>query len=180
MMFSTHTRILAAAFSLCTLAAHAQTTPAPTAVPVLAAPATAPVITTSIEATTAPLLTPAQVPGKYRDYLNKRYAADKEARAAVHMFGRKQTGGALWLLGGGALVGYAASQAGTTSSGTGTRTVTITPLGYLIFGGLPAGIAIGKFSRFGKGELYKMLQEYDKTHVLPGYVVTKLGKSDYQ
>ena len=123
---------------------------------------------------------PDQVQGKYKDYLNKRYATDKEARAAVHMFGRKQTGGAIWLIGGGAVLGFLTSQTGTTTDASGTRTFTISPLGYVVFAGLPAALAISKFSRFNNKELYKMLLEYEKTHALPGYVVGKLSKSDYQ
>ncbi|WP_210513598.1 hypothetical protein [Hymenobacter terricola] len=123
---------------------------------------------------------PDKVKGKYKDYLNQRYTTDKEARAAVHMFGRKQTGGAVWLVGGGAFLGILSSQTGTTTNGSGTTTFTISPLGYVVFIGLPVALAISKFSRFNNGELYEMLREYDKTHALPGYVVAKLSKSDYQ
>lgn len=171
MSLSIRVQLAVGAFSFCTLVAHAQTTPTE----VTPAPVAAPAAVVAAE----PLLAPARVPSKYEDYLNKRYAADKEARAAVHMYARKRTGGLIWLLGGGAFVGYLASQQGTTTTSTGTRTVTVSPLGYVIFGGLPLAIAIGKFTRFNRDELYKMLLEYDKTHALPGYVVAKLNKSDY-
>ncbi|MFC6222572.1 hypothetical protein ACFP2F_04905 [Hymenobacter artigasi] len=172
MSLSTRFRATVGILSLCTLAAHAQTE-AP-ATPLAPAP---PVATTpAVE----PLLMPAQVKGKYKDYLNKRYASDKEARAAVHMFGRKQTGGAVWLVGGGAVLGLLSAQTGTTRTNTGTTTFTISPLGYVVFAGLPTALAISKFTRFSNGELYKMLLEYDKSHSLPGYVIGKLSKSDYQ
>jgi len=171
MLFSTRFRFAVGALSICALTAHAQT-------PASVTPAATPAATGAAPAD-APLMMPTQAPGKYKDYLNKRYAADKEARAAVHMFGRKQTGGAVWLIGGGAVLGFLSSQTGTTRDGSGTRTFTISPLGYVVFAGLPAALAIGKFARFNNGELYKMLLEYDKTHTLPGYIVAKLSKSDY-
>ena len=171
MSFSTRFRFAVGALSICALSVHAQTpasaTPAASSATISSAPAD------------ALLMMPTQVQGKYKDYLNKRYATDKEARAAVHMFGRKQTGGAVWLIGGGAVLGVLSSQTGTTRDASGTRTFTITPLGYVVFAGLPAALAISKFARFNNGELYKMLLEYDKTHALPGYVVAKLSKSDY-
>ena len=171
MLFSTCFRLTVGLLSICTLAAHAQTESSGVpAQPVATTPAA------------EPLLLPAQVKGNYKDYLNQRYTGDKdkEARAAAHMFGRKQTGGALWLIGGGAFVGYAASQAGTTSNSSGTTTVTISPLGYVVFIGLPAALAISKFTRFSNYELYKVMLDYDKTHTLPGYVMGKLSKSDYR
>ena len=152
-------------------AGHAQTT-LPVAPPVAVVAPAAVVL--------PPLQSPAQTPGKYRDYLMQRYANDREASAAVHMFGRKQTGGALWLGGGAAFLGFAASQTGTTRSNSGTTTFTISPFGYLVLIGLPAGIAIGKFSRFNNNKLYQVLRDYDQTHALPGYVIAKLGQSDYR
>lgn len=171
MLLATRVRLAAGVLTFCSLAAHAQTMPAAPVAPAAA--------TTGVTAA-APLLLPAQVPGKYKDYLNTRYAADKEARAAVHMFNRKQAGGAIWLIGGGAFLGALSSQTGTTRNGSGTTTLTISPLGYVVFIGLPIALAISKFTRFGNGELYKMLTEYDKSHALPGYVLGKLSKSDYQ
>ena len=169
MAISTHFRFAAGILSICTLSAHAQTgTLATTPAPTEAVPAV------------APLLLPAQVKGKYKDYLNQRYAGDKEARAAVHMFGRKQTGGALWLVGGAAFIGFVTSQTGTTQDASGTKTVTVSPLGYIIMAGLSGGVGIGKLVRFNNTELYKVLAGYDKDHVLPGYVTAKLSKSDSQ
>ncbi|MBF9238475.1 hypothetical protein I2I05_13800 [Hymenobacter sp. BT683] len=175
--------LVAALLKTAVVSAQAQTVPA--------TESTTPVAPTSTLAATPaaiaePLLSP-ELAKKgnyktYKDYLNQRYTTDKEARAAVHMFGRKQTGGAVWLVGGAAVLGYLSSQTGTkTDASTGvTTTFSISPLGYIVFAGLPAALAIGKFSRFNNGELYKMLLEYDKTHALPGYVLGKLSKSDYQ
>lgn len=156
-----------------TLTTRAQTAP-PTPTPAT------PAATTEAVLPATPLLAPDQVKEKYKAYLNKRYAGDKEALAAIHMFGRKQTGGALWLLGGASFLGFVASQTGTKHTSSGTVTTEVSPLGYVIFTALPAGIAIGKFSRFSNGELYKVLSGYDKTHTFPGYVTAKLGRSDYQ
>ncbi len=172
MTLSTRFRLSVGVFGLCTLSARAQTVQPET-------PA-APLPTLAVTAATpAALLMASQVPGKYKTYLNQRYAGDKEARAAIHMFGRKQTGGALWLVGGAAFIGFVTSQTGSTQDGTGTKTVTVSPLGYVIMTGLSGGIGIGKLVRFNNAELYKVLADYDKDHVFPGYVVAKLNKSDY-
>ncbi|MDB5235505.1 MAG: hypothetical protein JWR44_2498 [Hymenobacter sp.] len=175
MKHSLRVYLLASFCGLAAVPARAQTTPPPVPPSTTPAPAVA-----SAPAGNAMLLPPDQVKTKYKIYLNQRYVGDKEALAAIHMFGRKQTGGALWLLGGASFLGYIASQTGTKTTGSGTTTVTVSPLGYVVFTVLPAGIAIGKFSRFSNGELFKVLQEYDKNHSFPGYVTAKLGKSDYQ
>lgn len=77
------------------------TTPAPSATPAVQAAPTPPVAQPTAAVTTASassvLLSPQLVQGNYKDYLMKRYADNKEARAVVHMFGRKQVGGGLWL-----------------------------------------------------------------------------------
>ena len=156
-------------------AGHAQvpvSPPAPQAVPAVPVPPPA------AAAAVGPLKRPGEVVGSYKNYLSARYANEREALAAIHLFGRKKTGGLLWLLGGAAVLGALQSQTGTTVSSTGTRSFTISPLGYLVFGGLPAGIAIGKFSRFNDGRLYEVLSGYDATHSLPGSVVVKLRPSD--
>lgn len=170
--------LFAGLFEIAAVSARAQgTTPVPST-PSSPEPAVAIV---PAPTAVAELMPPTQVKTKYKDYLTQRYAGDKEALATIHMFGRKQTGGALWLGGGAAFLAYITSQTGTKeTSGGGTTTVTVSPLGYVIFTALPAGIAIGKFSRFSNTELYKVLQGYDKTHTFPGYVTAKLGKSDYQ
>lgn len=166
---------------LASVSVRAQTAPPTTPVPAPAAvPATAPAATAGTPVGTGLLLPPSLVKTKYKVYLNQRYAGDKEALAAIHMFGRKQTGGALWLAGGATFLGILTSQTGTRTSGSGTTTFTVSPLGYVVFTALPAGIALGKFSRFGNGELYKLLLDYDKSHSFPGYVTGKLSKSDYQ
>ncbi|MBD2766938.1 hypothetical protein IC235_03410 [Hymenobacter sp. BT664] len=180
MKFPLQTLLVTGLLKAAIVSAHAQAVPAaqpeaPTA-PVSAVPA-APAAS---DPTAEPLLPPALVKGKYKDYLYRRYATDKEARATIHMFGRKQTGGAFWLVGGAAVLGFITSQTGTRTNSSGTTTFEVSPLGYLVFGGLPAAISIGKFARFSNGELYKVLLDYDKTHTFPGYIIGKMGRSDYQ
>ena len=185
MVLSTRIRVASVVLSLCTLSARAQTTPttpteAPaTTAPVPTPPPAVPAATVAIPAAEV-LLSPTLVPGNYKTYLTKRYASDKEARAAVEMFARKRTGGTLWLVGGGAFLGYIASQTGTKTNQGGTTTVTVSPLGYLIFGGVPLGIAISKFSRFSNESLFKVLKSYESSHQLPGYVLGRLNPGDYK
>ena len=173
MLLSTRVRLAVGALSFCALSAQSQTTPPATPAEPAATPATA-------APADAKLLPPTLVPGKYKAYLNKRYADDKEARAVVHLYARKSTSGVLWLLGGGALVGFIASQTGTTVSSSGTTTTTVTPLGYAIAGGVPAIIAIVRLSRYGNEALYKSLAEYDNTHTVPAKVAARIRKSDYK
>jgi hypothetical protein len=172
MSFSLRTFIAAGIIGIAPLAVLAQTAPAsPSAV---STPATAVLAET-------PLLKPDQVKGeKYKAYLYKRYATDKEARAAIHLFARKQTGGALWLTTGAAFISYITAISGTTRTESGTRTVTITPLGYVAFTGLFGGVGIGKLARFNNGKLYEALLDFEKTRSFPGYVVAKLKDKDYK
>lgn len=160
------------------------TTPAPSATPAVQAAPTPPVAQPTAAVTTASassvLLSPQLVQGNYKDYLMKRYADNKEARAVVHMFGRKQVGGGLWLGGGAAFMAFLTSQTGTTSTSTGTRTLTISPLGYVIFIGLPAVLGINKLSRFGKGSLFKVFTDYDQTHTFPRFVSARVHQGDYR
>ena len=156
----------------------AQTTPAPSTTP--AGPVAPTPATVGAAAAANILLRPELVQGSYKDYLTKRYAADREACAVVHMFGRKQVGGALWLGGGAAFASFLISQTGTTSTGTGTRTLKVSPLGYVIFIGLPAVLGINKLSRFGKGALFKVLTEYDKSLTFPRFVSARVHQSDYR
>lgn len=146
----------------------AQTTPP-------AAPATA------APATQAPLLRPNQMKGeKYRDYLNKRYADDKEARAVIHLFGRKNTGGVLWLATGAGFIGFVASQTGTKTTDSGTTTLEVTPLGWGLLLGLFGGVGIGKLARFNSEKLYATLLDYDQSHAFSGPVMGKLKDKDYR
>ncbi|PJJ61033.1 hypothetical protein [Hymenobacter chitinivorans] len=169
MSFIRRSTLTAALVSSLALASFAQTTPAPT-------PTTTPAPLTS------PLLPPLQVTTeKYKDYLTKRYADDKEARAVIHLYSRKKTGGAIWLATGAGVIGLVASQTGTKSNGSGgTSTVTVTPLGYGLLLGIFGGIGIGKLARFGNEKLYRVLADYDQSHAFPGFVMEHLADKDYQ
>ena len=145
---------------------------AQTALP--AAPATAP-------AAPGPLLAPGAATGmSYKKYLYQRYADDKEAKAVIHAYARRQTGGLLWLLTGAATIGFITTQTGTTVDNTGTRTTTVTPLGYGILIGLFGGVGIGKLVRFNNGTLYKVLADYDQTHAFSGEALARVKEKDYR
>lgn len=173
-----------AALFVLSFTARAQTAPVPAASPAPTAPA-APAATATTVATAAPtkeaLLTPQLVPGSYQEYLAKRYANDREGRAVIHMFAKHHTGGFIWLGAGAGFLTLFASQAGTHDTGSGgTYTVTVSPLGYVIFVGLPAVLGISKLSRFGNQALYTAFLDYDKTGTFPGYVASRLRNGDYQ
>ena len=152
----------------------------------LAAPAQAQVgvpVSPAPPATSAPspLLTPDQLSGSnYKTYLNQRYANDREARAIVHLFGRKKTGGIIWLVSGAAFLAFVTSQTGTTTTSSGTRTVEVTPLGYAVFIGVPGGVGIGKLVRFSNTRLYEALLAHESQQPVPDYVTNKLKNKDYK
>lgn len=130
-------------------------------------------------AATTPLLSAAQhTGGSYKGYLYQRYATDQRARAVVHLFGRKQTGGIIWLSSGAAAITFVSSQTGTKTTDSGTTTLTVTPLGYLVLVGLFGGVGTGKLARFSNAKLYQTLAEYEKSRTLPPYVSKKLAKRD--
>ncbi|MGY2132144.1 hypothetical protein ACW9KT_07940 [Hymenobacter sp. HD11105] len=117
--------------------------------------------------------------GKYREYLLKHYPNDKEARAVIHLFSRKQRGGFVWLTAGAATIGLIATQTGTTTHDSGVAyTFEVTPLGYGLLVGLFGGVGIGKLSRFSNNKLYQTLSAYDQTKTLPVYVQKRLTKKD--
>ena len=118
--------------------------------------------------------------GKYKTYLNYRYASDKEARAVVHLFARKQTGGGLWLGTGAAFMAFVASQTGTKTTASGTTKTTVTPLGYGLILGLFGGVGVGKLTRYSNEKLYKVLSAYDQGNGLPEGLMGQLKPKDYQ
>ncbi len=190
--FSPRSILSMGALFVLSFSARAQTTPAPATpaqtTPALATPAPAATVTpaaTSAPVSAAPakevMLTPLLVPGSYAEYLTKRYANDREGRAVIHMFAKHHTGGFIWLGAGAAFLTLFATQAGThTSSSGGTYTLTVSPLGYVIFVGLPVVLAINKLSRFGNQAMYQAFLDYDKTGTFPGYVATRVRGGDYQ
>ncbi len=164
--------LIAGFLGTCAVAARAQTAPAVSAqLPTTAEPAAS-------GAAPALLLSPTQVPGKYKTYLYQRYGTSKEASAAVHLFARKQTGGAVWLGAGALIIAFVASQTGTTSNSSGTTTVSVSPLGYGILLGLFGSVGVGKLARFSDQKLYQALLMYDQQKVWPSYVASRLKYRD--
>ncbi len=126
------------------------------------------------------LLRPNEVKEPYKAYLYQRYANSQEARAAIHLFARKQTGGGLWLGTGAVAIGVIASQTGTKTTSSGTTTVNVTPLGYGVLVGLFGGVGMGKLLRFSNDKLFEALVEYDQRGHLPNHVLERLRPRDYK
>lgn len=134
-----------------------------------------------VAAPASQLLPPSQVQENYKDYLYQRYAADRKALAAVRLFRKRQTGGAIFLAVGGAMVGTLVGISGTHNTGNnGQVTVTVSPLAYVLYPGPFVGVGIGKLSRFSDRRLYEALDGYDRTGTLPNYVQGRLRERDYQ
>lgn len=161
--------VAAASCGLFSLSAQAQsqllTQPATQVTAVATAPALA----------GAGLLRPTEVPGKYKTYLAQRYASDTEAQAIIKRYTHRQTGGALWLAAGAGAISYVASQTGTTTSSSGTRTFNVSPLGYGILVGLFGGIGVGKLVRFSNQKLFEVLMAYDQQAGYPRRIVSQPG-----
>ncbi|WP_187632061.1 hypothetical protein [Hymenobacter lutimineralis] len=98
-------------------------------------------------------------------------------QALHHLFAKHRTGGWIWTTIGGlfavriATVAAASSSSGSLSSNTGGTIV-----GIGLFGGVPAGIGIGKLARFSKANEEQTVVLYDKAGILPPYVRTRLRK----
>lgn len=174
MTFFTRNTLIIGTVLTVSSAAHSQTAPA-------GVPAEAPVVGVAPVAPPGSLLAPGAAIGMpYKKYLYRRYAADEEAKAVIHAYARRQTGGLLWLLGGAATIGLITTQTGPTVSSSGTRTIVVTPLGYGLLGGLFGGVGGGKLLRFGNGPLYKVLADYDRTHAFSGEVLARVEAKDYR
>ncbi len=143
-------------------------------------PAAAATTLSETPATLPALQRPNEVKESYKAYLYQRYAHDKEAKAAIHLFARKQTGGGLWLGTGAVAIAFVASQTGTKTTSSGTTTVNVTPLGYGILVGLFGGVGVGKLLRFSNDKLFETLLEYDQRGHLPNHVVNRLRTRDYK
>ena len=178
-MASFSIRTTAALLTFCALSfsALAQTSPVPvTPAPTTPAQTTMPATTAS---TKLALLSPKFAPSDYQNYLKQRYANDREALAVIHLFGRKKAGGFIWSGVGTSFLLLIATQSGTnTTSSGGTYPVTVSPVGYIAFVGLPFFVGISKLARFNTQALYNALLEFDKTGTVPGYVATRLRDRD--
>lgn len=163
--------LLAVSCGFCSIVAQAQTSaPAlPAAPSAPAAPAPAPA--------EAGLLRPSEVPGKYKIYLEQRYAGDVGAQELIKHYSHRQTGGALWLAAGVGAISFVASQTGTTTSNSGTTTFKVSPLGYGILLGLFGGVGVGKLTRFSNEKLFDALLVHDQQAGLPGRAVSRLPAS---
>lgn len=174
MLTSLRTLCISSLLAFSSLAAKAQELPG--------APVSTPTTTPNTPAVAPgePLMMPSQLSGHFKEYLRQRYAADREARAVIHLYDRKQSGGALWLIFGGGFIAGISSQTGTKTSSSGTTTFTVTPAGYAFFALLFGAPGISKLTRFSNRRLYEALKEYDEQRALSPFVLKKLRPRDYQ
>jgi hypothetical protein len=183
MMFEIRNWVVLSSLCLGSTVALAQTPAMLPGAPIAPAPSAAGVsgaVGAGAPAALPALLRPSEVKESYKNYLYQRYANDKEARAAVHLFSRKQVGGGIWLGTGAVVIGFIASQTGTTTSSSGTTTFNVTPLGYGVLVGLFGGVGAGKLLRFNNEKLFEALMEYDQQGHLPSRVVNRLKSKDYR
>ena len=96
-------------------------------------------------------------------------------RAVQRIFQKHRTGGWIWTTIGGILalriatVAISSSSSGSFSSNTGG---TLTGLG--VFGGIPAGIGVGKLTRFSQMKEAQVISLYAKSEILPPYIRRRL------
>lgn len=96
-------------------------------------------------------------------------------QAMQHLFQKHRTGGWIWTAVGGAFALRVASVAAGSSATDGfASTAGGTVVGVGLFGGVPAGIGIGKLARFSKAKEEQTIQLYQKSGILPPYVTKRL------
>lgn len=103
-------------------------------------------------------------------------ASESDTVRAIHnMFRQHRTGGIIWSsIGGvfaGRIIGSSIGNAETTASGVIT--------GVLLLGGVPAGIGIGKLTRFSAAKEAAVVAAYTQNPMLPKYVKRRLKKRKY-
>jgi hypothetical protein len=110
-------------------------------------------------------------------------------RAVHQLFRKRRIGGIVWsAIGGAAAIQVlAASVSSSNSSGTYSSSGNYsrssnssnaggTAVGILVFGGIPAGIGIGKLSRFSSSHERAIIASYEQGQALPHYVKRRLRK----
>lgn len=94
---------------------------------------------------------------------------------AVHrMFSKHRTGGIVWSIIGAAFAGRIA---GASAGGSGNSGGTVA--GIVVFGGIPAGIGVGKLVRFSAGREDAAISTYEAGKALPRYIQRRLRKAKY-
>ncbi|GAA3951937.1 hypothetical protein [Hymenobacter algoricola] len=97
-------------------------------------------------------------------------------QAIHHIFSKHRTGGWIWTAIGSAfalrITSVAANSNATADGFSSTTAGTLVGVG--LFGGVPAGIGIGKLTRFSKTKEEQVVVLYEKSKILPPYVVQRL------
>ncbi|MGY2134157.1 hypothetical protein ACW9KT_18135 [Hymenobacter sp. HD11105] len=92
------------------------------------------------------------------------------------MFQKHRTGGWIWTAVGGAFALRIVSVAASSSTDGFTGTTGGTVVGVGLLGGVPAGIGIGKLTRFSKAKEDQTVQLYERSAILPPYVKKRLKR----
>jgi hypothetical protein len=96
---------------------------------------------------------------------------------AVHrLFSKHRTGGIVWTIIGAAFAGRIA---GAAASGDGSGNAGGTAVGILAFGGVPAGIGVGKLVRFSNRREEAAISALEAGKGLPHYVQRRLKNAKY-
>lgn len=95
-------------------------------------------------------------------------------RAVQHLFQRHRTGGWIWAAVGGLLTGRVVSAAIRDKADGYHTSASGTVLAVAVFGGVPAGIGIGKLTRFSSAKEEQVIMLYEKSGILPPYVRKRL------
>ncbi|RPD47131.1 hypothetical protein DNI29_13365 [Hymenobacter sediminis] len=96
-------------------------------------------------------------------------------QAMQRMFHKHRTGGWIWTAVGSVFAVRIASVAAGSSATDGfASTAGGTVVGVGLFGGVPAGIGIGKLTRFSKAKEQQTIELYQKSGILPPYVRKRL------
>ena len=112
--------------------------------------------------------------------IQQKFTRTDTVRAIHNMFSKHRTGGIIWTAIGSAFAVRIVSVAANSGATDGfSSTAAGTAVGVALFGGLPAGIGIGKLTRFGSTREKRIAGEYEAGKTLPTYVQHRLKKSKY-
>ncbi|ALD21725.1 hypothetical protein AM218_11530 [Hymenobacter sp. DG25A] len=93
------------------------------------------------------------------------------------MFHKHRTGGWIWTsIGSAFAVRIATAAAASSSNSIDSPTTGSTVTGIALFGGVPAGIGIGKLVRFSTTREAEILSAFEQGKTLPKYVSSRLKR----
>ncbi|MBC6612486.1 hypothetical protein H8B15_16300 [Hymenobacter sp. BT507] len=102
------------------------------------------------------------------------FSRSDTVRAVQRVFSSHRTGGWIWTAVGGLFAVRIASVAATSSSDAWAGSTGGTVVGIAVLGGVPAGIGVGKLTRFSQQKEEQTVVLYQQSGILPPYIRKRL------